>query len=547
MHRPGTVLEDRYELLSPIAAGGMGRVWCARDLVLGRSVAVKVLRAEYTGDHVFLTRFRTEARLSAGLVHPNIAVLHDYGEVEPAQAGGDRLVYLVMELVDGEPLVELLQREHRLTPERTLAVLRQVAAGLAAAHAAGVVHRDVKPGNVIVGADGTVKITDFGIAWSAANAAVTRTGHVVGTPQYLAPEQVRGDKAVPASDVYSWGMVAYECLAGRRAVDGPDPVDVAFRQLRETPDPLPDDVPEPVRRLVEQTLVKEPADRIPDGAALLAAVDDVVTGRTPSTGRHAAPPDPAPAPAAAADPAPDADRADTLVMPAVRPEPTTRVLPAVPAAAAPAAAAPAAAAAAAAPDDAGVGTDADAGAPADDDGAGRSRRRLLLPLLVALVVVAAVAGAVFLGTRGEAPAPASATTPPPAAPTTSATPTPPPAPPVVRVRLAAAEYVGRPVGQVQAELTGLDLQVALRPIETSDVPDGQVIAVDPTGEVPVGTTIAVTHAVAPPPPPPVVVPTTEAPAPPDSGNGNGNGDDEDGERDRDRDRDRGDNGNRGRD
>jgi eukaryotic-like serine/threonine-protein kinase len=522
VHPPGSVLQGRYELLSPIATGGMGQVWRSRDLVLGRTVAVKVLRREYTGDTVFLTRFRTEARLSAGLVHPNIAVLHDYGEVEPEQAGGDRLVYLVMELVDGEPLAAVLQRERRLTPERTLAILRQVAAGLAAAHAAGVVHRDVKPGNVLVGPDGTVKITDFGIAWSAANAAVTRTGHVVGTAQYLAPEQVRGDKAVPASDVYSWGMVAYECLAGRRAIDGTDPVDVAFRQLRDTPDPLPDDVPEPVRRLVERTLVKEPDDRIADGAALLAAVDEVVAGRPPEPHRSSP---------AAADP----DRADTLVMPAVRPEPTTRVLPAVPAA-------PAADAGSVPPG--GDDTVSEAGVYAEDDG--RPRRRLLVPLLVALVVVAAVAaGALFLGMRGEDPAPASATTPPPPAPTTSATPTPPPAPRVVQVRLTAEEYVGRPVPQVQAELAGLDLLVELRPVQTADVPAGQVMALDPVGEVPVGTTIAVTHAVAPPPPPPP--PTTDALQPTDADEG-GNGDgDDDRERERRRDRGGNGNGNRGRD
>ncbi|MGY1639249.1 serine/threonine protein kinase [Geodermatophilus sp. SYSU D00742] len=525
-HRSGSVLQDRYELLSPIATGGMGQVWRARDLVLGRTVAVKVLRREYTGDPVFLTRFRTEARLSAGLVHPNIAVLHDYGEVEPEQAGGDRLVYLVMELVNGEPLAGLLQRERRLTPDRTLAVLRQVAAGLAAAHAAGVVHRDVKPGNVLVAPDGTVKITDFGIAWSAANATVTRTGHVVGTPQYLPPEQVRGEKAVPASDVYSWGMVAYECLAGRRAVDGPDPVDVAFRQLRDTPDPLPDDVPEPVRRLVERTLVKDPTQRIPDGAALLAAVDEVVAGRPPVV--------------AAPVVAPDADRADTLVLPAARPEPETRVLPA-------GAAVPAAEAGAAAPG---------AGAPAEDPDDGRPRRRLLVPLLAGLLVVAAVvAGALVLGLRGADPAPAGAPTPAPSS-ATSATPTTPPPPRVVQVRLAAEEYVGRPVGQVQAELTGLDLLVQLRPVQTADVPAGQVMEVAPVGEVPVGTTITVTHAVAPPPPPTTPPPPVEGPDTDEgdrggdgNGNGNGNGDDEEDE-DGDGGRGRGNgngNGDRGRD
>ncbi|HYX95466.1 MAG TPA: serine/threonine-protein kinase, partial [Geodermatophilus sp.] len=230
MAATGDVLQDRYELRSLIATGGMGEVWRGQDRVLGREVAVKVLKSQFTGDPVFLTRFRTEGRLSAGLSHPNIAVLHDYGEGEPVSPGGDRLVYLVMELVDGEPLSAVLAREGRLTPERTLDLLGQVAAGLAAAHAAGVVHRDVKPANLLVRPDGTVKMTDFGIAWSAANATVTRTGHVVGTAQYLAPELVQGQKASPAVDVYSWGTVAYECLAGRRPFDGPDPVEVAMRR-----------------------------------------------------------------------------------------------------------------------------------------------------------------------------------------------------------------------------------------------------------------------------------------------------------------------------
>ncbi|HEX8498160.1 MAG TPA: protein kinase, partial [Actinomycetales bacterium] len=130
MAAEGDVLQDRYELRSLIATGGMGQVWRAQDRVLGRDVAAKVLKSEYTDDPVFLTRFRTEARLSAGLIHPNVAVLHDYGEVQTAVPGGDRLVYLVMELVDGEPLSAVLRREERLAPERTLELLGQVAAGL---------------------------------------------------------------------------------------------------------------------------------------------------------------------------------------------------------------------------------------------------------------------------------------------------------------------------------------------------------------------------------------------------------------------------------
>src|SRR5918997_423838 len=215
MAATGDVLQDRYELRSLIATGGMGEVWRGQDRVLGREVAVKVLKSQFTGDPVF--------------------------------PGGDRLVYLVMELVDGEPLSAVLAREGRLTPERTLDLLGQVAAGLAAAHAAGVVHRDVKPANLLIRRDGTVKITDFGIAWSAANATVTRTGHVVGTAQYLAPEQVQGQKATPAADVYSWGTVAYECLAGRRPFDGPDPVEVAMRRGPGTPPPPPPPAPPPGR------------------------------------------------------------------------------------------------------------------------------------------------------------------------------------------------------------------------------------------------------------------------------------------------------------
>ncbi|RBY78991.1 serine/threonine protein kinase [Geodermatophilus sp. TF02-6] len=468
----------------------MGQVWRAEDLVLGRPVAVKVLRREYTGDPVFLARFRSEARLSAGIIHPHVAVLHDYGEVEPAAAGGDRLVYLVMELVEGEPLSDLLGRERRLTAEQTLHLLGQAAAALAAAHAAGVVHRDVKPGNLLVTPDGTLKITDFGIAWSAANASVTPTGHVVGTAQYLAPEQVRGDRATAASDVYSWGTVAYECLAGRRAFDGADPVAVAVQRLRQAPDPLPADVPEPVRRLVGRALAEDPAERIPDGAALLAAVDDVAAGRGSA-------------------------RSETRVLPVV-PAPTGTLPTHTP------------------PTHTPPTVTLPTPLPVADDGGEDDvppRRLLLVPLTAALLLVVAVAGGLLLlGTRG-APAPAaspSAASPTPTSPAPS--PTPPPSPPVLRVRLAAADYVGRPVAEVQARLVGLDLLVTLRGVETSDVPAGQVLALDTVGEVPVGTTVTVTHAVAPPPPPttppapsPTATPTPTAQPATTGGNDAGDG------------------------
>jgi eukaryotic-like serine/threonine-protein kinase len=470
MAATGDVLQDRYELRSLIATGGMGEVWRAQDRVLGREVAVKVLKSQFTGDPVFLTRFRTEARLSAGLTHPNIAVLHDYGEVEPATPGGDRLVYLVMELVDGEPLSAVLAREGRLTPERTLDLLGQVAAGLAAAHAAGVVHRDVKPANLLVRSDGTVKMTDFGIAWSAANATVTRTGHVVGTAQYLAPELVQGQKATPAADVYSWGTVAYECLTGRRPFDGPDPVEVAMRRVSETPAPLPADVPAPVRELVERTLATDPAARIPDAAALVSAVAGAAVGRAPE---------------------PADERTATRVLPAVPvQQPATATLPVGPVAAAAVTPVPP------------TLDDRDD----EDDDRGRLRR-LVAPVLVGLVATALVATGLVLGSR-DVPTAAPAA----AAPTTSAAPTPAaPRPTGTFVQVDPARHVGQQVVAVQAWLTGLDLPVTLVAVERADLPAGQVIALEPTGVLAVGTTVTVAHAVAPPPPPPP--PTTAAPSP----------------------------------
>jgi hypothetical protein len=266
----GRVLGNRYELLLPLASGGMGRVWRARDTLLERPVAVKVLRSELAGDATFRARFRAEAQHTAALHHPHIASVFDYGEQE---VEGECVAYLVMELVEGETLSTLLEREGRLDPARTLDVLRQTAAALAAAHAAGVVHRDVKPGNVLVGNDGTVKIADFGIAWSASSVPLTGTGQVVGTAHYLSPEQAEGAKASPASDVYALGTVAYECLTGRRAFDGENSVQIALKQIREEPLPLPPEIPPGIRAVVERAMAKDPAVRYADGAALRDAVE----------------------------------------------------------------------------------------------------------------------------------------------------------------------------------------------------------------------------------------------------------------------------------
>lgn len=256
------LLGGRYRLTERIAGGGMGEVWQAVDEVLGRTVAVKLLREEYAEDPDFLTRFRAEARTTAALAHPGIAPVYDYGEAHGS-------AYLVMELVDGEPLSALLAREGALDPARTLDIVAQVAAALQAAHAARVVHRDVKPGNLLVQPDGVVRVTDFGIARAVDAAPLTGTGMILGTAYYLSPEQAAGGSATPASDLYALGVVAYECLAGKRPFPGESPVGVALAHTREEPPPMPETVPAPVRSLVASCLAKDPGAR-PAGAASLA-------------------------------------------------------------------------------------------------------------------------------------------------------------------------------------------------------------------------------------------------------------------------------------
>lgn len=267
----GLTFGGRYQLTSRVAIGGMGEVWQATDLVIGRTVAIKILKDEYLGDPGFLERFRAEARHAALVNHEGIANVFDYGEE-------DGSAFLVMELVPGEALSAILERERVLSSDRVLDIVAQTATALQAAHAAGLVHRDIKPGNLLITPDGRVKITDFGIARIADQVPLTATGQVMGTVQYLSPEQASGHPASPTTDIYSLGIVAYEALAGRRPFTGESQVAIAMAQINETPPELPVTVAEPVRNLVYSCIAKNPADRPASAAHLARAAQSLRRG-----------------------------------------------------------------------------------------------------------------------------------------------------------------------------------------------------------------------------------------------------------------------------
>jgi eukaryotic-like serine/threonine-protein kinase len=262
---------ERYRLDDRIATGGMGEVWRATDTVLDRVVAVKLLKQEHADDTVFRARFEVEARHAAALRHPGVAQVFDFGAGGSA-GEGEHPPFLVMEYVDGQPLSALLRSGEPMDPAAAADLLAGVGDAIGAAHAQGIVHRDVKPGNLLVTADHLVKITDFGIARAADGLALTRTGEVMGTPQYLSPEQAEGKPATPASDVYSLGAVAYECLVGRRPFVAESAVATALAHLREPVPDLPATVPPALAAVVRRALAKDPAERYADGAAFAAAV-----------------------------------------------------------------------------------------------------------------------------------------------------------------------------------------------------------------------------------------------------------------------------------
>ncbi|MBC7724172.1 MAG: serine/threonine protein kinase [Burkholderiaceae bacterium] len=451
----GLTFGGRYQLSSRVAIGGMGEVWQATDLVIGRTVAIKILKDEYLGDPGFLERFRAEARHAALVNHEGIANVFDYGEEEGS-------AYLVMELVPGEALSTILERERVLATDRVLDIVAQTASALHAAHAAGLVHRDIKPGNLLITPDGRVKITDFGIARIADQVPLTATGQVMGTVQYLSPEQASGHSASATTDVYSLGIVAYEALAGRRPFTGESQVAIAMAQINETPPDLPSTVSEPVRNLVYSCIAKKPADRPSSAEKLAAAARALRRGDVQG--------------AAAAVPAIlGGALAATAVNPTFGNDAATQLLTATAPAGVPA---------------------APPSAPSDTTE--RKRNPWLWPLIVLGVLVLAIAGVlafVLLSPSGEVqPSPSAPPSTSPS-PTPSESPTPTPSPTVSNtVPLGdGSQFIGLTEAEATAQLQALELEVSAIDGNPAQTPDqaGKVYEINPRGNVRKGDLVTI--------------------------------------------------------
>lgn len=294
MSEPDSTGKERLqELIGPdyrlqwiIGHGGMSTVWLADDTVNDREVAVKVLRPEFSDNSEFLSRFRNEAEAAEAIHSDHVVATYDYREV-PAPAG-HTFCFIVMEYIRGESLADMLEREGKLPEDLALDVMEQAAHGLSVIHRMGLVHRDIKPGNILVTANGIVKITDFGIAKAAAAVPLTRTGMVVGTAQYVSPEQAQGHTVTPSSDVYSLGVVGYEMMAGHRPFTGDSSVSVAIAHINEAPPQMPTSITAQTRELIGIALRKDPTRRFADGNELTLAVSAVRLGQRPPQPRTAA-------------------------------------------------------------------------------------------------------------------------------------------------------------------------------------------------------------------------------------------------------------------
>ena len=460
----GITFGGRYELSSRIAVGGMGEVWKATDSIIGRTVAIKILKDEYMGDPGFLERFRAEARHAALVNHEGIANVFDYGEEQGS-------AYIVMELVPGEPLSAIIEREGRLPSNRVLGIVAQTATSLQAAHDAGLVHRDIKPGNLLITPEGRVKITDFGIARIADQVPLTATGQVMGTVQYLAPEQASGHTATPATDIYSLGVVAYECLAGKRPFTGESQVAIAMAQINDTPPDLPEDIPEPVRNLVMACLAKDAAGR-PETAAKLAQAAAALHRGDVRLAASYVPQvlgDAEPATAVMAQQTSAMDAATTAL-------PQTTALAGQTGAAAP------------------VGDGEDG--PGDEEPKKKKRSPWTWPLITLLVLLLIIGAGTAIAlwnssNREETPTTSAPRT------TSEPTTTPPPSEPTTG-SVSRDELVGMNIDEAVGYLQGLGF-TDVRPQAGDAVPPDQanlVTDVNPTGpQVPLNQTITLTHSV----------------------------------------------------
>ena len=437
----GLTFGGRYQLSNRIAIGGMGEVWQASDLVIGRTVAIKILKDEYLGDPGFLERFRAEARHAALVNHEGIANVYDYGEEEGS-------AYLVMELVPGESLATILERERVLPTDRVLDIVAQTASALHAAHSAGLVHRDVKPGNLLITPDGRVKITDFGIARIADQVPLTATGQVMGTVQYLSPEQASGHAASSSTDVYSLGIVAYEALAGRRPFSGESQVAIAMAQINDAPPDLPVTVAESVRNLVMSCLAKKPADRPATSAHLSRAAAALRRGDV--------------AGAAAAVPAILTGSVVNAGVP-LDTQAATRVLPSVQAG--------------------GAGPLA----------ATRHRNPWTWPLiaLIGILLVVLVGTLIALFAQPSPPPEETPSTSPSVSDTPSPSPSPSPSPEFINV--VAEDFIGMTESEVRTALTDLGLVANVTTGTAASNPNdvGKVYSVNPTGPLREGDTVNV--------------------------------------------------------
>ena len=297
------LLGDRYRLDRVIGRGGMAEVWRATDTRLGRAVAIKRLRVDLATDPTFQARFRREAQAAAGLNHPNIVSVYDTGE-ETDAATGVAVPYIVMELVDGHTLKEVLRDDRRILPDRALEFTQGVLDALSYSHRAGIVHRDIKPANVMLTPNGTVKVMDFGIARAVADtsATMTQTAAVIGTAQYLSPEQARGETVDARSDIYSAGCLLYELLVGRPPFIGDSPVSVAYQHVREIPtqpSTLDPEISQAMDAVVMKALAKDPADRYQSARAMRDDISRLLAGAPVAAPPPLPVPEPSPTPATA--------------------------------------------------------------------------------------------------------------------------------------------------------------------------------------------------------------------------------------------------------